>query len=290
MRTLLLVTLLSSVASAQGFELERLSLNPGGARTWAAQTGDGLEAMQLRVSLLGHYQHVPLVYSVDGSTVGAYVRSRWTMHLTGAFGVHKYLEVAAQVPVVVAQSGDDLSRFGLAAVSPASMGAPWLQVRSTFLRQSDELPLDLGLSLALSLPAGTTEALTKDPGAGLAFAPKLGLGRAFGPVRVGAEVGALLRGAQVLSPASTLIKDEVGSQFSGALALSTVGLPVNGEVTWRLSAPFTATALSSELLFAVRWAPLKQLELSALGGPGFGKAPGTPQFRALLGVSWTPDF
>ncbi len=290
MRSLLLALLCSSaVASAQaGFELERLSLNPGAKQTWLAQTGDGLSALELRVALLGHYQHLPLVYSVDGSTVGAYVRSRWTAHLVGAFGVHRYVEVAAQVPVVLSQGGDDLSRFGLTPVSPAALGAPWLQVRSAFLRQAEGQPLDLALSVAVSLPVGSAEALTKDPGAGLAFVPKLGLGRAFGPVRVGAELGALLRGTQLLSPASTLVKDEIGSQFSGALAVSTVGLPVHAELTARLTAPFTTSPLSLEVLAAVRWSPVRQLELSLLGGPGLGKAPGTPAFRALLGVAWTP--
>jgi hypothetical protein len=289
-RSLLLVTLLSSIASAQGFELERVALNPGAKHTFFSQTGDALEAMDLRVSLLGHYQHLPLVYVVDGSAVGAYVRSRWTTHLVAAFGVHKYVEVAAQVPVVLSQQGDDLSRFGLTQVPSVAMGAPWLQVRSGFLRQSDEMPLDLGLSLALSLPLGSTEALTKDPGAGLAFVPKLGAGRAFGPIRLGLEVGALSRGTQVLSPASPEVRDEIGSQFSGAFSVSTVKLPVNAELTARLTAPFTATGVSAEILAAVRFAILKQLELSVLGGPGIGKAPGTPAFRVLFGVTWTPSF
>jgi len=35
---------------------------------------------------------------------------------------------------------------------------------------------------------------------------------------------------------------------------------------------------------------MKQFELTLLGGPGFGKAPGTPAFRVSFGVAWTPDF
>jgi hypothetical protein len=289
-RSLLVLSLVSTVASAQGFELERISLNPGARHTFFAQTGDALEPMSLRVSLLGHYQHLPLVYVVDGSAVGAYVRSRWTTHLVAAFGVHEYVEVSAQVPVVLSQAGDDLSRFGLVSVPAIAMGAPWLQVRSGFLRQGEKAPLDLGLSLALSLPLGSTEALTKDPGAGLAFVPKLGAGRAFGPIRLGLEVGALIRGTQVLSPASPEVRDEVGSHFSGALAISTVDLPVNAELTARLTAPFTSTGVSAEILAAVRYSVLRQLELSVLGGPGIGKAPGTPAFRVLFGVTWTPSF
>ena len=45
-----------------------------------------------------------------------------------------------------------------------------------------------------------------------------------------------------------------------------------------------------EVLAALRYTFLKQFELSVLGGPGIGKAPGTPAFRVLFGFSWTPDF
>ncbi len=290
MRSLLLLSLVSSIAPAQGFELERLTLNSGARETWLAQTGDGLEPMRLRVSLLGHYQHRPLVYTVDGVEVGAAVASRWTAQLIGAFGLHQYLEVGLQLPVVLWQRGDDLSSFGVTPVTATALGAPWLSVRSTVLRQSETLPIDLAISVHLGLPFGSASALTKDPGLGLSFAPKLGLGRAFGPVRVGAEAGVLIRGTQLLSPASPEVSDEIGSQFSGALVVSTHGLPVQAEIAGRVTAPFTRTGASLEVLAAVRYTIAKQFELSLLGGPGIGKAPGTPAFRVLFGFSWTPDF
>ncbi len=287
---LLLLTVSSCVASAQGFELERVSLNPGARETWLAQTGDGLAAMQLRVSLLGHYEHRPLVYTVDGREVGAYVASRWTAHLLAAFALNDYLELGLHLPVVLSQRGDDLSAYGQVPVTPTALGAPWVMVRSTLLRQGEKFPLDLAISVGLSLPFGSVTALTKDSGLGVAFNPKLGLGHSFGAVRLGAEAGVLIRGAQVLSPASTKVSDEVGSQFSGALVVSTQGLPVHGEIAARVTAPFTATGASLELLAAVSYVFLNQFEVSLLGGPGIGKTPGTPAFRVLFGLSWTPDF
>ena len=148
----LLIILASTIASAQGFELERLSLNSGARETWLAQTGDGLEPMRLRVSLLGHYEHRPLVLTVDGVEAGAAVASRWTAHLVGAFGVHRYFEVGLQVPVVLSQSGDDLSVYGVSPVTPTALGAPWLSLRSTVLRQSEHHLIDLAISLHLGLP------------------------------------------------------------------------------------------------------------------------------------------
>ncbi len=288
MRSLLLIVLVSG--AAWGFELERLTLNSGARETWLAQTGDGLEPMRMRVSLLGHYEHRPLVLTADGVDVGAAVSSRWTMHLIGAFGIHKFIEVGLQLPVVLTQRGDDLSAYSFLWVTPTAMGAPWLSVRSTFLRQSEGMPMDLALSLHLSFPLGLASALTLDPGAGFAFAPRLGLGRSFGVIRVGAELGALIRGTETLSPTNPSPTDEVGSQFSGALVLSTHGLPIHAELAGRVSVPFTSTGVSVEVLAALRYTFLKQFELSLLGGPGIGKAPGTPAFRVLFGFSWTPNF
>ena len=290
MRPLLLIALLSCVASAQGFELERLSLNSGARETWLAQTGDGLEPMRLRVSLLGHYEHRPLVYTVDGQVVGAAVAGRWTAHVLAGYGLHRYLELGLQVPVVLSQAGDDLSAYGVAPVASSALGAPWVSARSTLMRQGEELPIDLAISLHLGLPLGSAAALTKDPGAGVAFAPKLGLGRTFGSVRLGAEVGVLIRGAQVLSPTSPTVSDQVGSQFSGALAVSTSGLAVHGELVARVTAPFTTTGASLEVLGAIHYTFAGQFEVAVLGGPGFGKTPGTPALRLLLGFTWTPDF
>jgi hypothetical protein len=288
----LVFALVASTSLAQalpGFDLERLALNPGARHSLAATTGDGLEALELRVAVLGHYQHRPLVFTVDGQPAGAYVGSRWTAHLLGAFGITDWLEAGLALPVVAAQAGDDLSALGYAPPPGAALGAPWLSARVTFLRESRQQPLDLGLQLAVSLPLGSAAALTRDPGAGLAFAPRLGLGRAVGPVRLGAELGALLRGAAVLSPASAAISDEVGSSFTGAAVVSSVGLPVHLELTTRLEAPFTRAPVGVELLAAVRYR-VESLEVSVLGGPGFGRAPGTPAFRVLAGLAWTPRF
>jgi hypothetical protein len=290
-RALLSFLFVSSIASAQGFDLERVSLNAGARETWLAQTGDGLTPLQLRVAVLAGYQHRPLVYTVDGVDVGAYVGSRWTAHVLAAFAVHEYLELGLQLPVVLSQAGDDLSAQGLTPVTPAALGAMKLALRSTLMRQGRE-KFDLAVGATVGLPVGTSAALTKDPGLGLTVTPTLGAGYAFEVLRLGLELGVLVRGERVLSPATTQVSDEIGSQFTAALVVSTAKLPVplKAELAPRLTVPFTATGASVELLAAVRYSVLEQLELSVLGGPGFGKTPGTPAFRVLFGATWTPDF
>jgi hypothetical protein len=198
-----LVVLLSPVVQAQtsvpGFDLERLSLNPGATHSLFLQTGDGLEAQALRVSLVGHLEHDPLIIFEQGTRAAALVGHRFTTHLLLAWGLRDAVELGLQLPVVLSQSGDDVSAYGrLPVVSPAA--APLLlQARVTFLRERQGAPVDLGLQAGLALPLGLLEALTRDPGLGLAGHVRLGAGRAFGFLRLGGELGLVLREPQVLS-------------------------------------------------------------------------------------------
>lgn len=277
-----------------GFELERFTFNPGARQTMTLGSADLLDARQLSLGLVGHYAHDPLVFTVDGVRVGALVSSRVTAHLVAGFGIFDWLEVGLQVPLVAFQRGDDLASYGLLPVASTALGAPMLQGRVAFLRQDRGRPLDLGLMLGLTLPLGTAAALTKDPGLGLAFVPRVQAGYSFGPVRIGAEVGATVRGPQTLSPTSTVIIDEVGSQFAFGLAVATTRAlhVIRGEVGLRGLVPFTKSSASVEVLLGARAGFLEheQLEVFLLGGPGIGGTPGTPAFRAMAGIAWTPKF
>lgn len=68
-----------------GFELERFAPNPGARETLGLSTGDGLAAGSLRVSLLGHYERDPLVFTVAGVRSGAAISSRVTAHVLAAW-------------------------------------------------------------------------------------------------------------------------------------------------------------------------------------------------------------
>jgi len=251
-------------------------------------TGDVLPARALRVSLLGHYEGASLVMTADGVPVGKPVAYRATLHLLAAYAITSWAEVALSLPVVVAQGGDDLSAYGVAPVSSAALGAPWLAGRFAVLRQDEDKPLDLAVNVGFSLPLGSSEALTRDAGPGLAGRVGFGLGRTFGGlVRLGAELGVLLRaGATSNAPASGV----VGSALTPGLAVSTAGYALRGEVAFRSVFPLTASPAGGELLFGLRYTFLQAFEVSALGGPGFGHAPGTPAFRAALGFAWAPSF
>ncbi len=272
-----------STSDLQPFEIERLSLNASARASLVASTGDGLEAGQLRVALLGHYQHQPLVVHRDsGERVGAIVGYRVTSELLAAWAPFSALEVGMHLPVIVAQGGDDFSALGLASTAGVGLGTPSLYGRALVLRQAQGAPLDVSAQLGLTLPIGSRAGFAND--GQVAIVPRLGAGRAFGWFRVGAELSAELRQARTLG-AQTL-----GHTLGAAVSLATVGAALRGELTGRAQfsvAPSAAAA--GELLAGVRYG-IGDFELFALGGPGFGNAMGTPVFRALAGVAWAPRF
>lgn len=279
-------TLIAASAVAQvprdlpPFELEHLTFNPAQQAGLLLNTGDMMPAHQFRASVIMHYQHNPLVLIDDRGEVGAVVAHRWTTHVMAAFGITRWLDIGLQVPIVVYQRGDTLTDVN--APQRASLGTPWVQARLGLLSQARDQGIDLGIGLGLGLPLGRADAFTRDPTVG--FSPRLGVGRAFGIIRAGLEVGALIRGGNVLSPDATTVGDEVGSVMQLGVNLATTNEGVRGEINAIGWVPFTRTSSSLELLAGIR-IPLGPLELFAMGGPGFGRTPGTPAYRVMAGLA-----
>lgn len=272
------------------FDLEHLVLEPGGRDSLVLGTGDGLHAQAVRASLTLHYAHDPLDYVLDGTRVGAVVGARLTGDLGVAYGVRDWLEIGFQVPVILTQGGDVLGAQGIAPVQGSALGSPRLEVRGTLLRQAAGAAVDLGVAARVGLPFGSAAALNLDPGLGFSFLPSVGVGRAFSSfVRVGLEVGARLRSGAALSPYALDPHDDVGSSLSVGAVASTLGDGLRGELDLLGTIPLTRTGGAFEVLVGGRY-PLAgtELEAYALVGPGFGEMPGTPLFRVLAGIAWSP--
>jgi hypothetical protein len=276
------------VAAAQAraipaFDLEQLTLNPGAREGIVAGTADLLGEREVRAALALHYEHDPLLYSQDGAVAGAVVRNRLTAHLLAGYGIKRWLEVGLQLPVVIYQEGAALDAVQTPA--HAALGTAWLHGRFGLFSQAERgPPIDLALQLMLGVPLGGGAALASDNMVSAVLDAQVG--RNFGPVRAGAELGVLVRRAQALSPDSAVVSDQVGTALTLAAQVSTTRPGLRGELTLVGRVPFTQEPASVELLLGGRY-PLGPIELFAELGPGFGRTPGTPAFRALIGVGRT---
>jgi OmpA-OmpF porin, OOP family len=280
--------LLASAALAQPaglpeFELERLELNPNGKGSLLMGTGELLPVGGFRLSLAGQYENDPLVMYRDGNRLGSVVGDRVTAHLLAAWAPMRWLELGVHLPVVAWQRGEDLSAQGVGAPARTGLSTPTVQVRLGLLSQRRDAPVDLALELGAGLPVGSVDTLSRDRLVRLS--PKVMVGRRFGGLRAGVEAGMLVRPSVALSEDAD-IQDELGNEVRLGAVLATTGDGLRGELNVRGTLPLTREPSSLELLAGLRLPVGESTEIYALGGPGFGDAPGTPTFRLLLGAAF----
>ncbi|PTL85377.1 OmpA family protein [Vitiosangium sp. GDMCC 1.1324] len=277
-----------AAASAQsteqlpGFDLERLETNVGRG-TLLVGNGELMAPGGLSVTLLGHYQRMPLVLS-DGERDLRVVQDRATALLAASYGVLPWLELSAQVPFVLWQQGDDPGEAGLAQLAAQGLGTPVLQARLGLLSRRYRQPVDLSADLGVGLPVGTGTALAGD--AGPRFHARLVVGTTLGWLQPSLEAGVLFRPSILLDTAEAAAKPGASSEVRLGAALATTGQGLRGELGLRAT---LAPQVSMELLGGVRFPLLVGLDAFVLGGPGVGGAPGTPRFRVLAGVAFRSE-
>jgi outer membrane protein OmpA-like peptidoglycan-associated protein len=276
----------SSVAHAQlsSVEAERLQLNPNGMGSAFFGTGALLPQSRFRIIGAVGYQRDPLVVQLRSQRIGRVLRYRTTVHLGGAYAFTDWLELGALVPVVVQQRGDDLRSEDIAMPASSALGTPEVVARFGLLRQDGGAPLDVALELGAGLPIGAKDAFTKD--SGWRWSPKLTGGMAVGGiVRLGAELGALLRKKVLLNPGGLLNDDEIGNELRAGVSLATLNEGPRGELGFRASKSLTESPDGLELLGGVRHAFAPWVEGYVLGAVGFGSQPTLPLFRLVAGVA-----
>lgn len=285
------LALSASVAVAQSssvatFDVERLLLNPAGRDGLLVGGGDVLDFQAVRLGLMGHYQHDSLVvFDERNVRAGTLLGSRVMGHLYGAYGVHRFVELGLQLPIVFWQGGtQNLAALGINEPRASAVGSPWIHVRSGLFRERDGSPMDLSLELAIGIPVGDPAAFSSDNEASVI--PRFGLARTVGDaVRLAFEMGGWFRPSRSLASAQDVGNSAVASTMQFGFGASTLGPKVRFEGSLRLTVPVDGQAPAGELLAGVR-VPVGPVELHLLGGPGFGRVPGTPAFRVLGGFAF----
>ncbi|NMO20590.1 OmpA family protein [Pyxidicoccus fallax] len=263
------------------FDLERLTVTPTSRGALLGSAGLLLEPGALRLAVVTHYQHQPLVMVRDGRRVGEVVRERALLHLAAAVAPHPRLEVGASVPVLMTQGGMSLTGLGLGELRRSGMGTPMLRARVGLVREADGALVDLAAEVDTGLPLGRRDALLGD--GNWSVTPRLAVGKTFQRMRVSLEAGARVRERVQVGSHS------VGAEVPFALGVTNVDGTLRGELSFRAAAPLTGGGLwSGEVLAGARYLFSEHFEVFALGGPGVGVAPGVPIFRLLAGVGFDP--
>ncbi|MHA7632032.1 OmpA family protein [Corallococcus sp. M7] len=261
------------------FSLERLDPNPG-LGPLALGSGELLTPGALRLSLMAHYQHSSLRIP-NGLLEPSLVLSRTTALVSMAVGVLPWLELQAQLPGVIHQSGADLSTsMSIASPSRSGLGAPRIAARFGLLGTSAPEAFHLALDLDTRLPVGGSGALARDRG--VRGQGRVMMGKRWGAVAPAMEVGVLLR--RSVSGSSVDRINGVGNELRAGVGL-TMGYAFRAEVSALGAYSFRQQRVSGELLGGLRYAPVRPWEFFVMGGAGLGSEPGMPRFRVLAGVA-----
>jgi len=283
--------LVAGLASAQlpQFDLDSLVVDSSAAGSLVVGTGEILPTGAVRFSLAGDYQNNPYRYIDPTGTVTSIISDRYTVHVVGGFAPVEWLEVGLDLPIVASQNpgeGIEVVLPGLAEPVRRALGSPTLSARGGLFYQSKGSPLDVAFQLGAKIPIGNGLAFVSDGKVGLS--PKLMIGRNLDWARAGIELGVHWRPtAEAASETGDPAIDDIGTRLLIAGALS--GGPkdgLRGELSGRTYITTTGKVGAVELLLGARYPIAPNMEVYALAGPGLGQAPGTPQWRVMIGAAF----
>lgn len=286
------LVMLTGAAKAQegGFALNQLEPAPAGDVFFGVPGPSAAGHLDLRAVAMFDYAHRPIRIRQEDIAV---VSSQAFVRLDASFALWDRLLVSVDLPLLVAQSGDDPGAVG---VQYTELTSPELADLRFGLRArlagEDGGPVQLGVGGYVFAPTGSPEQYTGDGAARGAFHASVG-------GRVGSSVGFLWNAAAGVdltggdSPQSftfggavgLILADDhlqIGPEIYGAV-------PFGGDVSLSTT-PVTTNAASTnaEILFGAKLRVAGGLTFGAAGGPGLLKAVGTPVFRAVGVIGWAP--
>ncbi|HUS64785.1 MAG TPA: OmpA family protein [Kofleriaceae bacterium] len=232
---------------------------------------------------LGYANDALVVYrEVDGERerVGSLVHDRLGGALVGAIGLFDRFALSATLPVVLYQGDDPGDVMPGASLSTAAVGDLVLAPRAQLTFQ-ERHGVDTGVQVGVSLPTATSDAYVGD--GGVTVSPALLVGRRFGGVRTGLNLGYLARSEK--SSLDLDVDDEVYAKVGAGVPVD----PVEVDLSLRL-ATASSDLLGSfnrnhiEALAGVSVPLPMNLVGFAAGGIGLAEAYGTPDFRVLIGA------
>jgi outer membrane protein OmpA-like peptidoglycan-associated protein len=252
----------------------------GGARSWSL----GL--------VLGAEDDLLVVEDLNGNRMGSLVDHRVGGDLVGAYAITGWLQVGADLPLVISQDSDQpMAVSGVGAIDRFALGDLRVTPKLEILRQATHR-IGLALLPTLSVPTATSSDYVGERG--VAFAPELAVSRRQGAFRIAGDVGLRLRERVALADLTVgnelFARVGAGYRFDHARS----GPPLEVGLTTSLA---TSTANVFDRTNQDHWEILgggqvdvrPDLIAFAAAGVGIERGFGTPDWRVLLGTRFHID-
>ncbi|MBX3183514.1 MAG: OmpA family protein [Polyangiaceae bacterium] len=207
-----------------------------------------------------------------------------TAHLGMSLALFERLLLDVNLPATLSQGGQSPSEApSLAAPEEATLNDVRLGAQ---LRVLDG-PIAAALGVRVWAPTGDDGAYTST--GEVRYEPYVTVGGRLDSIQFAAHVG------RKRQPAGSGLQHTAGSELISTAGVWWVGerwsagpeLALATAANGRTRA-FSEIGTAAELLLGGRYEIIPDLRAGAAFGPGLGRALGTPQYRALLNVTWTP--
>jgi len=293
-------TLSAATAAAQtpsGFALDRYEPATAGDHFFVAEHPWYNRTRLFSAGITADFTRNPLVLRPPMSDPRVVIDNMLVLHASAAIALFDRVAISASLPVSLLQTAGaahgNPSPIGLMAYSAGVVpGDPRLGARVRIFGQSDEDPISLhvgGQMFFGVIPwSGDEHWVTDEVMRGRAYAT--GAGRA-GPVRYSLSLGyhfrrrtelyrTVMDGDFFIAAGAALIaldgRLHVGPEFWANIVPASFGQPnVDGTV-------------NAEATLAISYTIANLIQLGVAGGPGLTSSAGTPTFRGLFRVAYTP--
>ena len=292
------VALVPQIASAQavtpGFGVDRFNPSERGSEWFVLDSLDMRGGARPALGIVGEYAYKPLVvYGTDGNERAAIVSSQFFLHAGGSLVLGDRLRVGFNLPMALANSGDNavingqrLSGPGHAALGDMRFSAD-LRLFGVY-----GSPLTIAAGGQVFMPTGERNAYTGDERArGIVHAMAAG---EIGMIVYGARIGVHFRDLEQSYDGSPVASELIFGASAGVRVLDRK-LLVGPEL-------YGATGVSSsDVAFSKRATPLEVIlgghytigsdwRVGAGIGPGLSRGLGEPAVRIIASVEWVPGY
>lgn len=281
-----------AAAQEAGLALSRFNPAPAGDRMFGVPSPYVAGDPGLHLMILGDYAHNPLVLRRErsGDDLGAVVEHQLFLHLNGAIAFGDRVGIDVDVPVAVYQAGDSPAADGAAFTSPSSAQIGDVRIGARLRLLGDYFdPFQLALGGYVWVPTGDG-----DPGSYVSDGKVRGMPMVIAGGRLDWMVWSTFVGPE-LRPSTTFANVAQGTQLQGGAG---IGFLLGEEKRFQLGPELTGGMVledinkrtaNGELLINARYRFADDFEAGIGAGPGLSSGIGTPDFRAVAMLAYTPE-
>jgi hypothetical protein len=287
----LVTSIFSASAAAQSeaqaaLPLDRFNPSAAGDRFFATASPYALGHLQLHGLALFEYGHDPLVLRNGDEEVGAVVEHQLFMHLDATFALLYRLAFNVDLPIALAQGGDDPA--GFVSPSGSELGDLRLGVRASLFGEHDDF-FQLGAGAYFWAPTASADPGSYVGNGSLRGKPYLAMGGHALRFIWGLEIGADFRERQEIlgvKQGTMLELNLANGVLLGASKEIQLSLELAGAIT---PGDVRDITTNFEALGGGKWRFLGDFVVGGAVGTGLiFSGIGTPDLRAVLSVAYTP--